>query len=328
MVMLDPPYEPRDGESLSAYRTWLVRLVRAAASISDHVLLWGMAATLGPLVERGPRTHPDPKWIVWAITNGVTRSKSWRPGHQVCLHFVRKGVRLHAENFYSDAQAELAEEGRLMFQPMPSTVLSAPLVSPSQRRHEHEKPAEILRTLVRLCTKGGDVVVDPMCGSGALGDVAAELSRKSVLSDLDPALVGSVVSRLYGEGRRRYPSVNRIHPARERAELEARRQRGRELFEEMGSYGKVARTLGVSRQAVFAWVHETERRLERSGRRRGRPGVLSEDQVARLREILRAEPLRWTGALLVERIRSEFGIEILPDTARHLLLRLRRNNSD
>ena len=47
-------------------------------------------------------------------------------------------------------------------------------------RHPHASPPEILRRLIRLYSKPGDLVVDPFCGGGGALEIARELGRDAI----------------------------------------------------------------------------------------------------------------------------------------------------
>ena len=62
-----------------------------------------------------------------------------------------------------------------------------------RHRHLHPFPArmapEVALAKIELLTRPGDVVLDPMCGSGTVIRVAAEQGRKGIGADLDPLAV-------------------------------------------------------------------------------------------------------------------------------------------
>jgi site-specific DNA-methyltransferase (adenine-specific) len=48
-----------------------------------------------------------------------------------------------------------------------------------------EKPYELIKLLVEQSTNPGDTVLDPMCGSGVVGEVCRDTGRRYILGDLD-----------------------------------------------------------------------------------------------------------------------------------------------
>ena len=78
------------------------------------------------------------------------------------------------------------------------------LAPESARRVGHPAPfpVELPAQLIRLYTYEGDLVLDPFLGSGSTVVAAAQLGRRYVGYDLDPAYVGIARRRLEAEGAR------------------------------------------------------------------------------------------------------------------------------
>ena len=51
--------------------------------------------------------------------------------------------------------------------------------------HPTQKPLELLLRLIAICTKEGDIVLDPFCGSGTTGVAAVSLGRSFIGVDLE-----------------------------------------------------------------------------------------------------------------------------------------------
>ena len=54
----------------------------------------------------------------------------------------------------------------------------------SQRKHPHQKPKELIKTLIMATTQERDLVVDPCAGSFIVLDVCQELKRDYLGCDL------------------------------------------------------------------------------------------------------------------------------------------------
>jgi predicted RNA methylase len=54
------------------------------------------------------------------------------------------------------------------------------------RLHPTQKPLSILRPLIEVFSKPGEIVLDPFCGSGSTLAAAQELGRRFVGIELDP----------------------------------------------------------------------------------------------------------------------------------------------
>jgi len=80
-----------------------------------------------------------------------------------------------------------------------------------------------------------------------------------------------------------------VRPRRDAQAMEARRLAALPLLEGAQSLSSVARQLGVSRQAVFVWSRQWQRRGEAGLRRRPRPGrppKLARSRLAQLPRLL------------------------------------------
>jgi len=64
-------------------------------------------------------------------------------------------------------------------------------------RHPNEKPIDLCLKLVSLFSERGEVVLDPFCGSGAIGEACARLGRTYEGWDKDPRWVDRASSRMH-----------------------------------------------------------------------------------------------------------------------------------
>ena len=60
-----------------------------------------------------------------------------------------------------------------------------PYPIPTDKLHPNQKPVELLRELVEIASREGDVVLDPFAGSGATGVAAIQAGRKAVLCECE-----------------------------------------------------------------------------------------------------------------------------------------------
>jgi site-specific DNA-methyltransferase (adenine-specific) len=108
---------------------------------------------------------------------------------------------MHPEAFLNDAQRAKQAEGKLRYLPGPPSVIEAGLLvgfigKNEQTGHPAQKPEAVYRPLLEMATVEGDLVIDPMCGSGTTGAVARALGRRAILADLDPGYLALVEERL------------------------------------------------------------------------------------------------------------------------------------
>jgi site-specific DNA-methyltransferase (adenine-specific) len=108
---------------------------------------------------------------------------------------------LHPEAFLNEAQLAKQAEGKLRYLPGPPSVIESALLvgfigRTEQTGHPSQKPVAVYEPLVKMATVEGDLLVDPMCGSGTTGAVARTLGRRAVLADVEADYVTMVEQRL------------------------------------------------------------------------------------------------------------------------------------
>lgn len=64
-----------------------------------------------------------------------------------------------------------------------------------EKIHSTQKPEELLRRVILTSTKEGEVIFDPMAGTGTTGFVAKQLKRKFVMIEINKDYVDAVVKR-------------------------------------------------------------------------------------------------------------------------------------
>jgi site-specific DNA-methyltransferase (adenine-specific) len=116
-------------------------------------------------------------------------------------HIAKPDARLYPEHFLNAAQLEKQNEGKLRYMPGPPSVIETPLLvgfvgRSEQVGHPAQKPVKAIEPLVLMTTKEGDVVLDPMCGSGTTGVVCRNLKRRAILGDASEEYVSMTEQRL------------------------------------------------------------------------------------------------------------------------------------
>ena len=76
--------------------------------------------------------------------------------------------------FYRDKLPKFNNKGKMIF-----NCMDWPRDNVSEKIHPTQKPVELLKTLIKIFTDEGDVVIDPCCGSGSTLIAAQELKRKA-----------------------------------------------------------------------------------------------------------------------------------------------------
>lgn len=80
----------------------------------------------------------------------------------------------YAVLFYRDRLPKFNNKGKMIF-----NCMDWPRESKYEKIHPTQKPVELLETLIRIFTDEGDVVIDPVAGSGTTLIAADNLNRKS-----------------------------------------------------------------------------------------------------------------------------------------------------
>jgi site-specific DNA-methyltransferase (adenine-specific) len=141
--------------------------------------------------------------IVWAYDYGGRPKRRWPQKHDTIFVYVKD-----PRHYFFDAEAverepymapglvtaEKAARGKL-----PSSAWWHTIVSPTGREktgYPTQKPEGIVRRMLQASTRPGDRCLDPFCGSGTLGAVAAKLDRRYVLVDSNPEAIRIARARL------------------------------------------------------------------------------------------------------------------------------------
>ena len=188
VAMLDPWYNRGVGGTRDDYDDFLAALVRAAARVADHVFLWGFPEIVAAALPRLPDGVALVAWLTWYFKNCPSVIRGWRSAQMACLHLAAPGAPLYPEHFLNAAQLERQRAGTLRYLPGPPSVIEAPLNigfvgRREQTGHPAQKPEAVYEALLKMATRRGDTVIDPMCGSGTTGAVARTLGLRAILCD-------------------------------------------------------------------------------------------------------------------------------------------------
>lgn len=206
VVMLDPWYNKGVGGVRPDYDQFILRLLALSGRIAEHVFLWGFPEIVARFVPAIPEPLAMTAWLTWYYKNNPSVIRGWRSAQMTCLHLSRPGARMYPEHFLNEAQQKLMREGKLRYMPGPTSVIEASLLvgfvgRAEQTGHPSQKPVAAIEPLLKMTTRPGDLVVDPMCGSGTTGVVAQALGASALLSDISEEYV-QVVERRLGVPRR------------------------------------------------------------------------------------------------------------------------------
>lgn len=187
-VILDPWYNKGVGGTRDDYESWLSEVVHAACSVSEHVFVWGFPEILANQVRRIPDGFILLSWLTWYYKNCPSVIRGWRSAQNTCLHLAKDDAPTYPEHFLTPEQVARWQAGKMRFLPGPPSVLEAPLNigfvgRREQTGHPAQKPLAVIEPLIKMSTRVGDAVLDPMCGSGTTGEACFWLNRNAVLCD-------------------------------------------------------------------------------------------------------------------------------------------------
>jgi site-specific DNA-methyltransferase (adenine-specific) len=200
-AVLDPWYNKGVGGIIDNYIGWLSEVTNRAAALCQHVFVWGFPEIIYPLAGMAPPEFELTAWLTWYYKNCPSVIRGWRSSQMTCLHFGRKGSKLFPEHFLNEKQLARKAAKKLRYMPGPCNVIEAPLNigfvgKKEQTGHPAQKPLAAFAPLIEMTTEPGDLVLDPMCGSGTTGVICRMLQRRAILCDSSTEYVALAAKRL------------------------------------------------------------------------------------------------------------------------------------
>ncbi len=133
------------------------------------------------------KTNPMPNWLGVRFTN-ATETLIWAVKHKEAKKYT----------FNKDAAKSLGIGS------VGANVWVLPICTGRQRLkgedgkklHSTQKPVELLRRVILVSTNEGDLVLDPVAGTGTTGCVAKALNRDFVMIERNPKYVDGIVRRV------------------------------------------------------------------------------------------------------------------------------------
>jgi hypothetical protein len=200
LTMLDPWYNKGVGGVIPNYDEFISGLLVRACEISEHVYLWGFPEVIGPYVRSVPKSHELVAWLTWYYKNNPSVIRGWRSSQMACLHLATPKAPLYPQNFLNRIQKERFEQRTLRYIPGPTSVIESALLigfvgKNEQTGHPAQKPIAVYDKLIRMTTIEGELIFDPLCGSGTTAAVALIRNRRAILSDISPDYLAIAQSR-------------------------------------------------------------------------------------------------------------------------------------
>lgn len=202
-IILDPWYNRGEGDVTgeAEYLEWVERVLDRANELTDHVFLWGFPDIVWKALQRLPEGMELIEWLTWYYKNRPSVDTGWRSSQEACLHLGDPDAEMHPEHFLTEEQLEKKAEGKLRYMPGPPSVIEASLPigfvkEGEQTDHPSQKPTDAIEPLVKMATEEGELVLDPMAGSGTTGEVCRALDRDSILADTSEEYTEMMEDRL------------------------------------------------------------------------------------------------------------------------------------
>jgi len=188
LTMIDPWYNKGIGGVRKDYVEYIVGILASTKNLSDHIYLWGFPEIVALFIERLPQPLKLTAWLTWYYKNNPSVIRGWRSSQMACLHLSNPSAKMYPEHFLNEVQKEKLAQRKLRYMPGPTSVIEAALRigfvgKKEQTGHPAQKPVEVYEKLLMMVTKKGDLVIDPMAGSGTTGVVAKNFGLKAILCD-------------------------------------------------------------------------------------------------------------------------------------------------
>jgi site-specific DNA-methyltransferase (adenine-specific) len=128
--------------------------------------------------------------ITWFKPNGAPAlaGRNFTASHETILWASKSKDAKHTFNYGISREWDAANDLIYRKGKQMRSVWSIPTTPKREKsygQHPTQKPIEVLRRLISMCTREGEIVLDPFCGSGTTGVVCASLDRKFIGIDLD-----------------------------------------------------------------------------------------------------------------------------------------------
>lgn len=202
-TILDPWYNKGTGRKLplQEYDSFIYKLLDDTAEITDLIYLWGFPEIVGLYARYEFKHFYMSAWITWYYKNCPSVIRGWRSSQNACLQFMKKGRKLYPEHFLTSEQREKLDSGKMRFIPGPPSVIEEPLiigfVGKNERTgHPAQKPEAVFDKLLLMADKEGDIIFDPMAGSGTTAACAMKYGMKSIICDENDEYICMMEKRL------------------------------------------------------------------------------------------------------------------------------------
>lgn len=224
LVVCDPPYNINLAawDDMTDYVDWAARwlseIERVLSPTGNFVLFGGLQyqgeAGSGDLLSlvswlRGNSALMLVNLIIWNYPNGMGAQRFFSNRHEEIFWFAKSRTyyfdldavrrKLDPETLATYKKDKRLNPDNLEKGVNPTNVWQIPRLNGNSKErvgHPTQKPAELIRRIVRALSYEGATVLDVFAGSGVTARVAMEESRHSISSDADPAFLDYLAKQM------------------------------------------------------------------------------------------------------------------------------------
>jgi site-specific DNA-methyltransferase (adenine-specific) len=139
--------------------------------------------------------------IAWFKPNGAPAlaGRNFTASHETILWASKGNKAKHVFNYPISKNWDVENDKLYIKGKQMRSVWSIPSTPKREKlegNHPTQKPLELLKRLVAMCTNEGDTVLDPFCGSGTTGVACVLLNRNFIGIDLDQSYLDLSAKRM------------------------------------------------------------------------------------------------------------------------------------
>ena len=139
--------------------------------------------------------------ITWFKPNGAPAlaGRNFTASHETILWASKGKKAKHTFNYAISKSWDVSNDKIYKFGKQMRSVWSIPSTPKREKSHgihPTQKPFEVLRRLIAMCSSEGHVVLDPFCGSGTTGVACVILKRNFIGIDLDKSYLEIATKRM------------------------------------------------------------------------------------------------------------------------------------
>jgi DNA modification methylase len=144
--------------------------------------------------------------VVWHCSFGVNRRRNFTASHTNLAYYVKDPERFHFDKLARRVRSARQELGDRRAHPdgrLPDDVWTCNRIAGTHKARypvATHMPEAILDRIIAICSKPGDLVLDPFLGSGVTAAVAKKLGRHYCGIELSPNYAAIAARRLEGIG--------------------------------------------------------------------------------------------------------------------------------